>query len=98
MLMIVVMVVIGPLHGESRRLTLAQSIRISYRFSSNFHFVAHNIFLGEMSVFYLFTRYKFNWSEVEFSIFSTYSMLTGLVGNILQIFRMNAEIFPIISI
>lgn len=50
MLMIVVMVVIGPLHGE-------------------------------MSVIYLFTRYQFNWSEVEFSVFSTYGMLTGLVGN-----------------
>lgn len=52
MLMIVVMVVIGPLHGE-------------------------------MSVFYLFTRYQFNWSEVEFSVFSTYAMLTGLVGKYL---------------
>lgn len=49
MLMIVVMVVIGPMHGE-------------------------------MSVVYLFTRYQFNWSEVEFSFFSTYGMLTGLVG------------------
>lgn len=35
---------------------------------------------GEMSVIYLFTRYKFNWSEVEFSFFSTYAMLTSLVG------------------
>lgn len=33
-----------------------------------------------MSVIYLFTRYKFNWSEVEFSLFSTYGMLTSLVG------------------
>lgn len=49
MLMIVVMVVIGPMHGE-------------------------------MSVMYLFARYRFNWSEVEFSLFSTYAMLTGLVG------------------
>lgn len=38
---------------------------------------------GEMSVIYLFTRYKFNWSEVEFSIFSTYGMLTSLVGEFL---------------
>lgn len=49
MILIVVMVVIGPMHGE-------------------------------MSVFYLFTRYKFNWSEVEFSFFSTYAMLTSLIG------------------
>lgn len=49
MLMIVVMVVIGPMHGE-------------------------------MSVIYLFTRYRLNWDEVEFSLFSTYAMVTGLVG------------------
>lgn len=36
-----------------------------------------------MSVFYLFTRYQFNWSEVQFSIFSTYNMLTGLIGMLL---------------
>ncbi|XP_058463536.1 lysosomal proton-coupled steroid conjugate and bile acid symporter SLC46A3-like [Malaya genurostris] len=54
MLMIVVMVVIGPLHGE-------------------------------MSVIYLFTRYRFNWSEVEFSFFSTYGMLTGLIGTIFSV-------------
>jgi ABC-type glycerol-3-phosphate transport system permease component len=51
MLLIVVMVVIGPMHGE-------------------------------MSVIYLFTRYKFNFDEVDFSIFSTYAMLTSLVGEI----------------
>lgn len=33
-----------------------------------------------MSVFYLFTRFQFNWNEVQFSIFSTYNMLTGLIG------------------
>lgn len=49
MLMVVVMVVIGPMHGE-------------------------------MAVTYLFTRFRFNWSEVEFSVFSTYAMITGLVG------------------
>ena len=54
MILIVVMVVIGPMHGE-------------------------------MSVIYLFTRYKFNWSEVEFSFFSTYSMLTSLIGKFMGI-------------
>ncbi|XP_060663726.1 probable peptidoglycan muropeptide transporter SLC46 [Drosophila nasuta] len=49
LLMIVVMVIIGPLHGE-------------------------------MAVTYLFTRFRFNWSEVEFSFFSTYAMFTGLIG------------------
>ncbi|KAM8718996.1 hypothetical protein ACLKA7_011661 [Drosophila subpalustris] len=49
LLMIVVMVIIGPMHGE-------------------------------MAVTYLFTRFRFNWSEVEFSYFSTYAMFTGLIG------------------
>ncbi|XP_066256731.1 probable peptidoglycan muropeptide transporter SLC46 isoform X1 [Euwallacea similis] len=49
LLMLVVMVVIGPMHGE-------------------------------MNVAYLFTRYRFNWDEVDFSIFSTYSMITNLIG------------------
>lgn len=38
-----------------------------------------------MSVIYLFTRYKFNWSEVEFSFFSSYGMLTGLIGTIFSV-------------
>ncbi|XP_070490268.1 lysosomal proton-coupled steroid conjugate and bile acid symporter SLC46A3-like [Chironomus tepperi] len=54
MILIVVMVVIGPMHGE-------------------------------MSVIYLFTRYKFNWSEVEFSFFSTYAMLTSLIGTLFSV-------------
>ncbi|XP_030378702.1 proton-coupled folate transporter [Scaptodrosophila lebanonensis] len=49
LLMIALMVIIGPLHGE-------------------------------MAVTYLFTRFRFNWSEVEFSFFSTYAMFTGLIG------------------
>jgi len=39
-------------------------------------------FTGEMAVLYLFTRYRFNWNEVDFSIFSTYSMVTNLFGKI----------------
>lgn len=35
---------------------------------------------GEMAVMYLFTRYRFNWSEVDFSVFSTYTMMTSLFG------------------
>lgn len=49
LLMLVVMVVIGPMHGE-------------------------------MNVAYLFTRYRFNWDEVDYSIFSTYNMITNLIG------------------
>lgn len=34
-----------------------------------------------MSVMYLFTRVRFNWDEVNYSMFSTYSMITNLVGS-----------------
>ncbi|CAK1579468.1 unnamed protein product [Parnassius mnemosyne] len=40
---------------------------------------------GEMSVMYLFTRYRFNWNEVDFSMFSTYSMCTSLVGTLFSV-------------
>ena len=35
---------------------------------------------GEMNVLYLFMRYRFNWDEVQFSMFCTYSIITNLVG------------------
>ncbi|XP_044728955.1 uncharacterized protein LOC123292386 [Chrysoperla carnea] len=35
---------------------------------------------GEMAVMYLFTRYKYNWNEVDFSLFSTYSVIVNLIG------------------
>lgn len=54
LLMIVVMVVIGPMHGE-------------------------------MTVMYLFTRLRFNWNEVDFSIFSTYGMVTNLIGTVISV-------------
>ncbi|XP_061704889.1 probable peptidoglycan muropeptide transporter SLC46 isoform X1 [Cydia pomonella] len=40
---------------------------------------------GEMSVMYLFTRYRFNWNEVDFSVFSTYAMCTSLVGTLFSV-------------
>ncbi|XP_015364776.1 PREDICTED: solute carrier family 46 member 3-like [Diuraphis noxia] len=40
---------------------------------------------GEMSVMYLFTRVRFNWDEVNYSMFSTYSMITNLVGTIFSV-------------
>lgn len=40
---------------------------------------------GEISVTYLFTRYKFNWSEIEYSIFSTYSMVLQLIGTMFAV-------------
>ncbi|XP_050538927.1 proton-coupled folate transporter-like [Daktulosphaira vitifoliae] len=35
---------------------------------------------GEMSVMYLSTRVRFNWDEVQYSIFSAYFMIIGLIG------------------
>ncbi|CAH1381600.1 unnamed protein product [Tenebrio molitor] len=40
---------------------------------------------GEMNVTYLFTRYRFNWDEVDFSMFSTYSMITNLIGTSISV-------------
>lgn len=34
---------------------------------------------------YLFTRFHFNWSEVEFSIYSSYSMIIQLIGSTFSI-------------
>ncbi|XP_048477532.1 solute carrier family 46 member 3 [Plutella xylostella] len=40
---------------------------------------------GEMAVMYLFTRFRFNWNEVDFSVFSTYAMCTSLVGTLFSV-------------
>lgn len=54
LLLIVVCVVFGPMHGE-------------------------------YTVIYLFTRYRFNWDEVQYSIWSTYSIITNLLGTLFSI-------------
>lgn len=88
LLMIVVMVVIGPLYGEYRSTLL--KIKKLYLFY-------FRCFTGEMNVTYLFTRYRFNWSEVEFSIFSTFAVVTGLFGNFHVDERVWLEFFTIVS-
>ncbi|XP_069675479.1 probable peptidoglycan muropeptide transporter SLC46 [Periplaneta americana] len=40
---------------------------------------------GEMAVMYLFTRYRFHWDEVSFSVFSTYGMVTNLFGTMVSV-------------
>ncbi|XP_032511509.2 proton-coupled folate transporter-like [Danaus plexippus] len=40
---------------------------------------------GEFSILYLFTRYRFNWDEVQFSLWSTYSIVTNLLGTAFSI-------------
>lgn len=37
-------------------------------------------FAGEMAVLYLYMRYRYNWNEVTFSMFSTFGMVTNLIG------------------
>lgn len=38
--------------------------------------------LGEMAVLYLYMRYRYNWNEVTFSMWSTYGMVTNLIGKL----------------
>lgn len=38
---------------------------------------------GERELAYLFTRYKFNWAEVQYSLFTAFNMMILVVGNIL---------------
>lgn len=33
-----------------------------------------------MAVLYLYMRYRYNWNEVTFSMFSTFGMITNLIG------------------
>ncbi|CAH0407597.1 unnamed protein product [Chilo suppressalis] len=40
---------------------------------------------GELSVMYLFARYRFNWDEVKYSIYSTYSLITHSIGTLFSI-------------
>lgn len=37
-------------------------------------------FTGEMAVLYLYMRFRYNWNEVTFSMFSTFGMVTNLIG------------------
>ncbi|KAJ0180102.1 hypothetical protein K1T71_004693 [Dendrolimus kikuchii] len=54
LLLIVVCVVFGPLHGE-------------------------------FTILYLFSRYRFNWDEVQYSIWCTYAIVTNLIGTFFSI-------------
>ncbi|XP_028026487.1 proton-coupled folate transporter-like isoform X1 [Bombyx mandarina] len=40
---------------------------------------------GELGITYIFTRYQFNWDEVTYSIFNTYSLVTHSLGTLLSI-------------
>lgn len=40
---------------------------------------------GEYMIMYLFTRYRFNWNEVQYSFWCTYSVITNLIGTVFSI-------------
>lgn len=76
--MVIVFIIFGPQHGKDGyvldQLNHCRSIDCNHIDNNSF------IRTGEMNLFYLFTRYQFNWSEVEFSFFSAYSIVVHLVG------------------
>lgn len=56
------------------------ALRTTLHDKLNVSFECEYLVAGEMAVMYLFMRYRFNWNEVKFSMFSTYSMVTNLIG------------------
>lgn len=48
-----------------------------------------------MSMLYMFTRIKFNWNEVDFSVFSTYALITNLLGSTYIMFRPTKSFSPV---
>nr|CAD7433736.1 unnamed protein product [Timema monikensis] len=41
---------------------------------------------GESAINYLFTRYKFNWNEVDYSMYATYTVIVHLIGKMNSLF------------
>ncbi|CAH1721866.1 unnamed protein product [Aphis gossypii] len=58
---------------------------------------------GEMSVLYLYLRYKFQWNEVDFSVFNAYQLSVVLMGTLFALgilsykFRMNDALIGTIA-
>lgn len=44
---------------------------------------------------YMFTRVKFSWTEMEYSLFSTFAMVTNLLGNICRVCVCNVYTYHI---
>lgn len=40
---------------------------------------------GELSIMYIFTRYRFNWDEVKYSVFTTYNLILHALGTLFTI-------------
>ncbi|KAJ0180103.1 hypothetical protein K1T71_004694 [Dendrolimus kikuchii] len=41
---------------------------------------------GEASISYMLTRYRFNWNELQYSIFQTYNFVLNSIGTVFSIF------------
>ncbi|KAK9693843.1 Major Facilitator Superfamily [Popillia japonica] len=41
--------------------------------------------IGEMNVMYLLVRYKYGWSELDYSIYSTYSLCVHMLGTLISL-------------
>ncbi|CAK1603873.1 unnamed protein product [Parnassius mnemosyne] len=41
--------------------------------------------MGELSIMYIFFRFRFNWDEIKYSIYSTYSLILHSIGTIFAI-------------
>ncbi|CAG5058576.1 unnamed protein product [Parnassius apollo] len=41
--------------------------------------------MGETSIIYIFLRFRFNWDEIKYSIYSTYSLILHSIGTIFAI-------------
>ncbi|XP_026805834.1 proton-coupled folate transporter-like isoform X2 [Rhopalosiphum maidis] len=58
---------------------------------------------GELSVIYLYLRYKFQWNEIDFSIFNTYQLSVILLGTLFALgilsykFKMNDALIGTIA-
>ncbi|XP_050422969.1 proton-coupled folate transporter-like [Adelges cooleyi] len=59
---------------------------------------------GETAVGYLYTRIKFNWNEVDYSVFSTFSFMANIagvgiaLGIFSQLFKMDDSLIGIIAV
>lgn len=65
--MVLVMVIVGPMHGNNKSVVAIFSTSI--------------MLSGEMNVMYLFVRYRFGWNEVDYSLYSTFHVIAHMCGN-----------------
>ncbi|VVC97198.1 unnamed protein product [Leptidea sinapis] len=59
-------------------------------------FLVYGPIQGENTMMYLFFRYRFNWAELEFSCWSSYRMITHLIGKMSSLFGVAEAMTPMI--